>query len=128
MYKTEMNSTQSLYELDELVNFCQPRYVAIKLSEQDYSKNYEAYARSAAFRTDMKKLDFLIKTKNEEEIKNFRGWNMKDLHNFYLFNYCTYKKCQVIFGDLDDEKLTKKELAKSKLKEIKQEMSSNLKN
>jgi len=37
------------------------------------------------------------------------------------------KKCQVIFGDVDDEKLQKKEMAKQKMKELKEEMSNDLK-
>ena len=120
-----MNETSSLYEQDEIINFIQPKYVNVKQSEQDYNKNYEKYTRGPSFREDMKKLDFLIKTKNDEEQKNFRGWEPYDLHQFYLFDYCLKKKCQVIFGDLDENLLARKEIAKSKLKELKDNMSKN---
>lgn len=121
-----MDTVESLYSLDELMNFIQPRYVAVKLSDEQYSKKYETYARSAAFKTDMKKLDFLIKTKNDEEIKGFRGWDLKDLHNFYLFDYCNRKKCAVMMGDIDEDKIAKKQLAKLKLVQLKKEMSEGL--
>lgn len=121
-----MNDVNDLIEMDEIINFIKPRYVGIKQSEQDYNKNYEKYARSPAFRNDMKKLDFQIKTKNDEEQKNFRGWEVKDLHNFYLFDYCLRSKCQVIFGDLDEDLLNRKEIAKNKMKELKENMSKNL--
>jgi hypothetical protein len=125
------------------VNFAQPRFVAIKLSEGEYSKKYEVYCRSAAFKTDMKMLGLLVKTKNDEEIKGFRGkhisrnysllkigsgWDMKDIHNFYLFDYCTRKKCAVLMGDIDQEKIEKKQIVcpLPKLKILRR--SSNLEN
>lgn len=70
MYKTDKNSVESLYLLDDLMRFSQPRYVAIKLSEQEYSERYEAYSRSPSFRQDMNKLEYLIKMKNTDDIQD----------------------------------------------------------
>lgn len=73
LYATDRDTVDSLYLLDDIFTFARPRYLGIEMSEIDFKRKYGAYTRTPEFKNDMKKVEFLIATKKEEELKNFKG-------------------------------------------------------
>lgn len=77
LYNSDCEDIDSLYLLKDLLRFAKPRYVGVSISEQDYQKRLESFARSKGFREDMKRLGYYIDSKDEEKIKNFRSRKFK---------------------------------------------------
>lgn len=71
--KTEQDSLDSLYLLNDLVTFGRPQYIGIPLSDAEFDAKYAEYTKGLEFREDMKKLEFLLLTKKDQEITNFKG-------------------------------------------------------
>lgn len=73
LYKSEQEDLESLFLLKDLMRFAKPRFVGITLSESEYQKKFENFARSKNFREDMKRVSYYIDTKDEEKLTDFRG-------------------------------------------------------
>lgn len=73
LYKTEKDSLDSLYLLQDILAFAKPKFMGVTLTEEEFKKKYSAYIKSNEFKNDMKKLDFLILTKKSDEILKFKG-------------------------------------------------------
>jgi hypothetical protein len=73
LYKTEKDSLDSLYLMQDLLTFTKPKFMGMVMTEEDFKRKYAAYIKSNEFKTDMKKLDFMILTKKGDEIAKFKG-------------------------------------------------------
>lgn len=73
LLKTEKDTFESLYLLQDLLNFAKPKFVGLTVSEDDFRKKYEAYLKSPEYKEDQKKLEFLVTTKKNQELAQFKG-------------------------------------------------------
>lgn len=104
LYATDRSTVDSLYLLNDIFQFARPRFLGLEMSEADFKAKFGAYVKTEEFRNDMKKVEFLIATKKEEELRNFKGtpgsagFSLPDLHTIYGFQICRTKKCNPVFA------------------------------
>ena len=84
LYRTQQDSVDSLYLLNDLVSFAKPQYIGIPLSDEEFDLKYSEYTKTVQFREDMKQLDYYILAKKAPEIEKFNGKNHQKL-NFRFF-------------------------------------------
>lgn len=78
LFSTDRSTAESLYLLNDVFNFAKPRFLGLEMSEEDFKAKFGAYIKTEEFRNDMKKVEFLIATKKEDELMAFKGRRARD--------------------------------------------------
>jgi hypothetical protein len=107
---------QSFITLQTILNIEAPQIVALPLSKDDYEEKYEKAMGHPRFRAAMDAFKFSVKNKKDNEIKNVRDFNLKNLELLYLIDHCnSLKTCKVVYARKDLATYTKIDEAYNRL-------------
>ena len=73
--------------------------MALPIAKEEFETKYRKVMNHPKYREAMDKFSFHMKNRNQEEIENFKDFDLKNLEKLYLIDYCLKKKkCEVIYG------------------------------
>lgn len=66
------------------------------MAEEEFLRKYARLFKKPQLKEIIQKVDYLIKTKSEEELASFKELEFEILEKIYLINYCKENNCTVI--------------------------------
>ena len=89
-------NAQSLLFLKDILDVSKPKYVALQLSQEEFDREYLPVLRHPSFLEALKKVEYLMETKNEEALASNQELDItKGIENLYISNYCRLNGCKV---------------------------------
>lgn len=86
----DQNKPESFLTLYDILRISKPNMVALQISEKEYNEIYQPVVLHPKFEDAMRKVEYLTKLKNVEELKNMKGISSidseKDLIDHILLN------------------------------------------